>query len=517
MNFYAISGLIISVGFFALAAAVYFKGQRTKIQNIFTLFASSVGIYAFFGVVLGGSSKDPDSVLLLWRLSYLFGVLWIPIFFYHFVHLLCELKNRFAVPLFYITGFLWLPFLFTKYIFSSTYFVFSSFYYARGGSLFFLIFTWWWSIIAYSFYHLIKTYISLKPFDNKKDQIKYTILGTGSGYLGGLPLFLMVFGIPIYPYAQFLLVLCVGVLIYALLKYQWIDIRIILKKLATYVLIIICLSVIILVTGFFDQFFVTSSSSGYFMFPRGLTYFVGGFIIFLIGLFFWKKSEKTARMQSEFLAIIAHEIRTPLTHIKLATENLVPKTPEDKALIDKIDMANKRLIVIANEFVQAARDSEDSYFSGFKPTSLESIVTAVLEEIKDSAREKGVSIHTDISHDLPLVKADENKIKSVVSLILTNALNYGYEGGKVDIALKKEGNNILFSVQDYGAGISKEDLPYIFMKFFRGERARSVDTSGSGIALSFAQDIIERHEGRIGVYSEGVDKGARFWFSLPIV
>lgn len=114
------------------------------------------------------------------------------------------------------------------------------------------------------------------------------------------------------------------------------------------------------------------------------------------------------------------------------------------------------------------------------------------------------------------MKGDVGRISWVVEALVGNALIYTPSGGLVEVSLEQSGSSLKLKVKDNGVGISREDKPYIFAQFFRGEQAKSVDTEGSGVSLAIAKEIMKAHKGRIGFTSE-TGKGSTFWFQLPVV
>jgi signal transduction histidine kinase len=114
------------------------------------------------------------------------------------------------------------------------------------------------------------------------------------------------------------------------------------------------------------------------------------------------------------------------------------------------------------------------------------------------------------------VFADADKIKSVISILLDNAINYTPEKGQINISLYRYDNFLRFSIKDSGIGIEKQEQKFIFLKFFRTKESILAYTEGIGIGLILAKAILERHGGELGFESDGKNKGSVFWFTLPI-
>jgi signal transduction histidine kinase len=129
-------------------------------------------------------------------------------------------------------------------------------------------------------------------------------------------------------------------------------------------------------------------------------------------------------------------------------------------------------------------------------------------------KEKNIKLTYSYEKDLPKVNVDKLRISSVIQMLLENAIAYTKD--KIDINIKKDKNNVIFSIKDNGIGIPKQDQPYVFNKFFRTHQAYLTETEGSGISLFLSKSIIDKHNGKIGVYSEGEGKGSEFWFKLKV-
>ncbi|MFA1038358.1 sensor histidine kinase, partial [Staphylococcus aureus] len=117
-------------------------------------------------------------------------------------------------------------------------------------------------------------------------------------------------------------------------------------------------------------------------------------------------------------------------------------------------------------------------------------------------------IHTDIEKDV-IVKAQESKIAQVITNLLTNAINYSYEDGDINVCVYRDDFRVIFEVQDFGIGIKLEDQQRIFERFYRVDKARSRDSGGTGLGLSITKHIVEAHQGNIEVNSQ-VGKGSTF-------
>ncbi|MDI6706879.1 MAG: ATP-binding protein, partial [Bacillota bacterium] len=214
----------------------------------------------------------------------------------------------------------------------------------------------------------------------------------------------------------------------------------------------------------------------------------------------WVENLEDLRIQ--MTSDVAHELRTPLTivlsHIEAIKDGIWEATPE-------------RLQVCYDEILRLSSLVKDiEKLSGFEKGSLkleieEFNLALVAGEVRDNFKilfdEKGVELIADIEEDLVL-KGDKGKIKQALINLLSNALKFTDKGGTVKLEAAKKGNDIVIVVEDNGRGILQEDLPFIFERFYRGEKSRNRATGGAGIGLSITKAIIEVHHGTIEVKSE---------------
>jgi len=150
-----------------------------------------------------------------------------------------------------------------------------------------------------------------------------------------------------------------------------------------------------------------------------------------------------------------------------------------------------------------------------KPLSLMEIAKESIEAVKKVAARSNVKIEVESPAHLPLVKLDKEQIKQVFMNLLDNAIKFNKEKGTVRVWAATDGRSVTISVQDTGIGIPSKDLPRIYERFYRVDKARSRELGGTGLGLSIVKHIIEAHGGSVGVESiEG--QGSTFYFKLPV-
>jgi two-component system sensor histidine kinase BaeS len=150
-----------------------------------------------------------------------------------------------------------------------------------------------------------------------------------------------------------------------------------------------------------------------------------------------------------------------------------------------------------------------------KPTAAADLVETVVARLGRQFEEKGVTLEIDVPLDLPLVRADEDRIGQVLLNLVGNALQYTPSGGQVSLSAQREGESVCFSVQDTGIGISPEHLSHVFERFYRVDKSRSRAGGGSGIGLTIAKHLVEAQGGQIEAASSGPDQGSTISFTIP--
>jgi histidine kinase len=170
-----------------------------------------------------------------------------------------------------------------------------------------------------------------------------------------------------------------------------------------------------------------------------------------------------------------------------------------------------------DDLQELSRVEAGSYRLDVHPVALSTLLETTIKRLLHQFDEKQVRLTRNLSPNLPLVLADEDRITQVLTNLLGNALAYTPAGGEVTVSALKTGDEMLVSVKDNGLGIPAESLPHIFDRFYRVDKSRSrAAGGGSGIGLTIAKALIEAHGGRIWVESAGEGQGSNFSFTLPI-
>src|SRR3989344_7813170 len=245
--------------------------------------------------------------------------------------------------------------------------------------------------------------------------------------------------------------------------------------------------------------------------------------LFLIGYLVVGSFEKVAlasKSKSEFISIMSHQLRSPLSAIKWQLNLILTgdaNVPADtmRGYMETIETQNERMIRSVNDLLEVNRIEDNDLALRPAVWQLEALTEKIIGEYTKYASANNVKIVFE-KKDMPLpgVYADEGRIRRAAEHLVDNAIRYSINGGRVLLTIKKKSDKILWSVADEGHGVSFEDQKRIFEKFFRSGDATRYQTEGAGVGLFVARYIIRKSGGEIG-FSSHLNKGSTFWFTLP--
>ena len=238
-----------------------------------------------------------------------------------------------------------------------------------------------------------------------------------------------------------------------------------------------------------------------------------GFLVLLQNLTETQKSEIARR---DFISNISHELRTPVTSIKALAETLKEGALTDKNVsedfLNKIIDEGDRLTQLIQEMSDLLQIESGAVAIKKSLFSVNDLVQTVVERLRNQATRSGLELLVDIKSDFPWIKADKEKIERVLVNLIHNAIKFTPPGGRIVVSVTSETDRIFFCVADTGIGIPSNDLPRIFERFYKVDKART--SGGTGLGLAIAKQIVEAHEGKIQVKStEG--EGSTFSFYIP--
>jgi signal transduction histidine kinase len=230
--------------------------------------------------------------------------------------------------------------------------------------------------------------------------------------------------------------------------------------------------------------------------------------------------KKATRAKSEFLAHMSHELRTPLNIINGFSELLVDGVPgeineKQRQCLNDILSSGKHLLGLIDDILDLSRIESGKMELKLADFSIPGLIDNIQNEMKSMMVPRQQVFEADVEKELPLVKADAAKVRQVLLNLLSNATKFTPDGGLVKVEVARENKWCRISVIDNGIGIRKEDQPKLFAPFVQLEKPLDSTKGGTGLGLTIARQIVEKHGGRIWVESE-YGKGSRFSFTLPL-
>jgi two-component system, OmpR family, sensor histidine kinase BaeS len=227
--------------------------------------------------------------------------------------------------------------------------------------------------------------------------------------------------------------------------------------------------------------------------------------------------ENQQMLRRRATADIAHELRTPLTVLQIDLESIQDgislPTPENIAKLETEVLHLGRLV--ENLRMLSLAESGELQMD-MDPIQLNEILINSVERLRLKADQKGIQLTVDTPEEKISLRGSEQHISQIFLNLLSNALSYTEEGGKVVVKLARQDDQALVSVQDTGAGIPADEIPYIFERLYRAAPSQNRDKDGSGLGLSITRSLVELHGGRIWVESEP-GQGSTFTLSLPVI
>ena len=238
----------------------------------------------------------------------------------------------------------------------------------------------------------------------------------------------------------------------------------------------------------------------------------------------FEKLKKLDEIRKEFIDITAHELKSPLTSVHVAAQLLkrlykekMKKDPEFIELVGIINSGCERLQNLSINLLDFSRMESNIDSLNIEAQDLVKIIKNCISAMKYLLEKKSQNIEMYLPKKL-IISVDRIKIDRVITNLLSNAIKFTPLEGKISIKLEIKEDICLFSINDTGIGIEKRNIKKLFKKFSRIEleKSKNINHEGTGLGLYLSKKIIDSHGGKIGVYSEGKDKGSTFFFSLPL-
>ena len=228
-------------------------------------------------------------------------------------------------------------------------------------------------------------------------------------------------------------------------------------------------------------------------------------------------------MRRDFISNLSHELRTPLASLRAVVETLqdgaLSDPPAAERFLRQAENEVNTMTQMVEELTELSQIESGQVRLRLVSVAVSRLIAVPLERLRSPAERAGTTLAVEIAAETPLVLADEERVQQVITNLLHNAIKFTPPGGAIRLIAApadtpgREGE-VLFEVRDTGVGITKADLPRVFERFYKSDRARTRGQGGTGLGLAIARHIVEAHGGRIWVKSK-VGKGSSFYFTLP--
>ena len=227
--------------------------------------------------------------------------------------------------------------------------------------------------------------------------------------------------------------------------------------------------------------------------------------------------EKAEELRRNLLTDVAHELRNPLHIIKGNIEAMLDGVfPRDDSELERILSQTELLTTLVTDLHELAQAEADQLSLDRQPVEIAKFLDKIVTDNRPNAMEKEIDLKLALMGKLPALNIDPARMQQVINNLLSNALRYTPEHGSIIVSAEEIEKELIIQVKDTGSGIEPENLPYIFDRFYRTDKARTRAKGGTGLGLAITKALVEAHDGTICADSEGSGKGTEFTLKLPL-
>lgn len=231
------------------------------------------------------------------------------------------------------------------------------------------------------------------------------------------------------------------------------------------------------------------------------------------------EAERTNQLKDDFLATLSHELRTPLSAI-LGWAQVLRRGTRDQADLHRglqsIERNARAQAQLIEDLLDMNRITSDKVLLDLQPLAPASVIASAIETLRPAADAKHIAIHSSIASDAGTIMGDPGRIQQVIWNLLSNALKFTPQGGRVDIGVRREASRLAITVADNGVGIKKDFLPHVFDRFRQADASTTRRHGGLGLGLAIVKHLVEQHGGTVTASSAGDMQGASFTVRLPL-
>jgi PAS domain S-box-containing protein len=230
------------------------------------------------------------------------------------------------------------------------------------------------------------------------------------------------------------------------------------------------------------------------------------------------------RLKSEFVATVSHELRTPMTSIKGYVDVMLmgaagELSDQQIGFLNIVKGNAERLNILVNDLLDVSRIEAGKVELSIQPLEIRAIIEGIVADQKRQAEEDGkaMAMTIDVADNIPRISGDEERVRQILSNLVSNAYLYTPDGGQITISSYVQDEDVLIAVKDNGIGIPPEEQDRIFERFYRGENPLVLASSGTGLGLAIVMQLIQMHHGHLWFESSGIlGEGSAFYVTLPL-
>ncbi len=523
--FFALINAVTSV---VLAIFLILSPHRNKTIWLLIFLCLSTAAWSF-PYFFWQIATDADSAIF-WSRGLMFGAIFTSTAYLHLVIVFLGVDKikfyRIVLLIYYLFSFLWVGVNFTPYFVFGVYPISYFKFWPVAGPFYAPYLVAFFSQFIYASYLLFYALKKAKgPF---RVQVILLLTGLLLAFIGGSTNYPLWFGINIPPWGNSVVSIYVVLTVYAMMKYKFLDIKVISAELFTGLLFVILLLNAFLSNGTLELVLRVSAVI--------VVSILGLLLVRSIKVEVRRREEITHlahsleranirlqeldKQKTEFLSIAAHQLRTPLSILKGFIE-LILDGAYGKAnikmtqVLKDMDASNEHLVKLVDEFLDISHIEQGKVKFVYKNADMNKIVEDVIKDLKEKADAQRMKIVWKANQDLEPISMDEEKIHHVIYNYIDNALKYASKG-RVEVVLERDGDGVVCRVKDRGAGFDKKDEANFFQKFYRGENVKHMDVNGTGLGLYVCRKFIEAHNGHVWAHSRGLGKGSEFGFKIPL-
>ncbi len=530
VEIFATSALINGLFAIIFGTLVFFRGNKDK--QHFLYFFLTISFAAWSLSYWQWLNSSDYNQAFFWTNVLAVSSLYIPIFFFHWNVELSKDFNKlrkFVIIVSYISVIVLSLFFSSQYLITDLeQKLFFKFWPNPGFLYTFYIFFIYLILAVYAVVVILKQYVKSKSVIIKGRSF-YLLLSAVFGYGGGATNFLLWYDVYFPPYGNFVVGFFPFFFGYAMIKHKMFNV----KTVATEILVLFIVSVLFIQVVLSNSILEFTLRALFFVFVTLLGVLLIRSVykevhqrekIENLAKDLEKANEKLReldQLKTEFLSLATHQIRSPLTsmrgYVSMVLEGDYGKISEEvREPLVTVQHSTEGLSKIVNDFLNVSRMEQGRMQYDFEEKNLVDVVKNMVDQYRPNVEEKGLKLKLEIEGENHNVSIDENKFEQVVGNIIDNSIKYTLEGSITVRVSSPDSKKVRLEVSDTGVGISKEEIPKLFVKFKRAEGAQKVSVTGSGLGMYLAKKITESHSGKIWIESEGEGKGSNFIVELPV-